>query len=162
MTRHDDPRPGTTTEPEPVPPAIQAYLDDLARRLPPAADRDRILDEARDHLLDAVACELACGTPEPTAVRRALARFGSARQVARAFDPRPRWRTLGEGLVQLTFRRKAVSQPRERRCSFCSKGQSQVKRMIAGPNDVQICDECVALCNQIIHKAEGEAAPAPA
>ena len=35
-------------------------------------------------------------------------------------------------------------------CSFCSKAQAQVKRLIAGPDRVFICDECVALCGQII------------
>ncbi len=34
-------------------------------------------------------------------------------------------------------------------CSFCGKSQSQVKRMVAGPG-VYICDECVALCQEII------------
>lgn len=38
---------------------------------------------------------------------------------------------------------------REIHCSFCGKPQSQVRRMIAGP-DVYICDECVALCDEII------------
>ena len=35
------------------------------------------------------------------------------------------------------------------RCSFCSKTQAEVQRLIAGP-DVYICDECVALCNDIM------------
>ena len=35
-------------------------------------------------------------------------------------------------------------------CSFCGKAQDQVKRLIAGPDRVYICDECVALCDQII------------
>ena len=35
-------------------------------------------------------------------------------------------------------------------CSFCGKAQAQVKRLIAGPDRVFICDECVALCSQII------------
>ena len=35
------------------------------------------------------------------------------------------------------------------RCSFCGKDQDQVQRLIAGP-DVFICDECVALCNEIL------------
>lgn len=35
------------------------------------------------------------------------------------------------------------------RCSFCGKPQNQVKKLIAGP-DVYICDECIALCNEII------------
>ena len=34
-------------------------------------------------------------------------------------------------------------------CSFCGKNQVDVQRLIAGP-DVYICDECVALCNDII------------
>ncbi len=34
-------------------------------------------------------------------------------------------------------------------CSFCGKTQDQVQRLIAGP-DVFICDECVALCNEIL------------
>ena len=36
------------------------------------------------------------------------------------------------------------------RCSFCDKAQAQVKRLIAGPDRVFICDECVVLCDQII------------
>ena len=43
------------------------------------------------------------------------------------------------------------------RCSFCGKAQAQVKRLIAGPDRVFICDECVALCGQII----AEESPAP-
>ena len=35
-------------------------------------------------------------------------------------------------------------------CSFCGKAQAQVKRLIAGPDRVFICDECVSLCGQII------------
>src|SRR6266542_223428 len=34
-------------------------------------------------------------------------------------------------------------------CSFCGKSQRQVKKLIAGPG-VYICDECIALCNEII------------
>jgi ATP-dependent Clp protease ATP-binding subunit ClpX len=34
-------------------------------------------------------------------------------------------------------------------CSFCGKGQRDVKKLIAGPN-VYICDECIQLCNDII------------
>ena len=36
------------------------------------------------------------------------------------------------------------------RCSFCSKDQKSVAKLIAGPG-VYICDECVDLCNEIIH-----------
>jgi ATP-dependent Clp protease ATP-binding subunit ClpX len=34
-------------------------------------------------------------------------------------------------------------------CSFCGKGQDEVKKLIAGPS-VYICDECIQLCNEII------------
>ena len=34
-------------------------------------------------------------------------------------------------------------------CSFCGKGQGEVRKLIAGPN-VYICDECIDLCNDII------------
>ena len=43
-------------------------------------------------------------------------------------------------------------------CTFCGKGQEDVKKLIAGPS-VYICDECVDLCNDIIEeevKAEDE------
>jgi hypothetical protein len=35
------------------------------------------------------------------------------------------------------------------RCSFCNKGQNDVGKLIAGPS-VFICDECIAVCNDII------------
>ena len=41
-------------------------------------------------------------------------------------------------------------------CSFCSKPQAQVKRLIAGPDRVFICDECVDLCQQIISEETTE------
>jgi len=34
-------------------------------------------------------------------------------------------------------------------CSFCGKGQREVRKLIAGPT-VYICDECIKLCNEII------------
>lgn len=36
------------------------------------------------------------------------------------------------------------------RCSFCGKSQSQVRKLIAGPNGTYICDECVEICTEII------------
>ena len=36
-------------------------------------------------------------------------------------------------------------------CSFCGKNQNEVNKLIAGPS-VFICDECVDLCNDIIHE----------
>lgn len=39
--------------------------------------------------------------------------------------------------------------PKLKRCSFCGKTSEQVRRMVAGPN-VQICNECILLCQEII------------
>ena len=36
------------------------------------------------------------------------------------------------------------------RCSFCNKTQNQVRKLIAGPSGVYICDECIDLCSDII------------
>jgi len=41
------------------------------------------------------------------------------------------------------------------RCSFCGKFQEEVRKLIAGP-DVYICDECVALCNEILAEEDGQ------
>lgn len=38
------------------------------------------------------------------------------------------------------------------RCSFCDKTQDQVKKMIAGPAGVYICDECVEICADIVEE----------
>ncbi len=44
-------------------------------------------------------------------------------------------------------------------CSFCAKSQDQVKKLIAGPDAVYICDECVDLCRDIIEEEGGPAKP---
>ena len=36
------------------------------------------------------------------------------------------------------------------RCSFCNKTQGQVRKLIAGPSGVYICDECIDICTDII------------
>ncbi len=38
------------------------------------------------------------------------------------------------------------------RCSFCNKTQDQVRKLIAGPAGVYICDECVDICADIIEE----------
>ncbi|MCI5882549.1 MAG: ATP-dependent Clp protease ATP-binding subunit ClpX [Clostridiales bacterium] len=35
-------------------------------------------------------------------------------------------------------------------CSFCGKTENQTRKLIAGPGGVYICDECVALCSEIL------------
>lgn len=36
-------------------------------------------------------------------------------------------------------------------CSFCGKNQKQVRKLVAGPGNVYICDECIDICNEIIN-----------
>ena len=37
-------------------------------------------------------------------------------------------------------------------CSFCGKSQNEVRKMIAGPAGVYICDACVSVCQTIIDR----------
>ena len=38
------------------------------------------------------------------------------------------------------------------RCSFCHKSEDQVRKLIAGPDGAYICDDCVAICSEIIQE----------
>ena len=38
------------------------------------------------------------------------------------------------------------------RCSFCNKTQDQVRKLIAGPAGVYICDECIDICEDILEE----------
>lgn len=40
-------------------------------------------------------------------------------------------------------------------CSFCGKPSKDVKKMIAGPHEVFICDECVGICGEILEEEMG-------
>ncbi len=42
-------------------------------------------------------------------------------------------------------------------CDFCGKTQDDVERLIMGPKHVGICNECIALCQEIL---DGKAEPA--
>ena len=44
----------------------------------------------------------------------------------------------------------------EIRCSFCGKTESQVLKLLKGPNGVYICDACVELCSEIIEEELSE------
>ena len=44
-----------------------------------------------------------------------------------------------------------------RNCSFCNRSQNEVQRLIAGPDEVSICNECVDLCRDIL---DGDRRPA--
>lgn len=37
-------------------------------------------------------------------------------------------------------------------CSFCGKTSDQVRRLLSGPNEVYICDECIELCSEILEE----------
>ena len=41
-------------------------------------------------------------------------------------------------------------------CSFCGKAQNEVRKMIAGPASVHICDSCVSVCKTIIDRELSE------
>ena len=42
------------------------------------------------------------------------------------------------------------------RCSFCNKSEDQVRKLIAGPGGVFICDDCVEICSEIIEEELAE------
>ncbi len=47
------------------------------------------------------------------------------------------------------------------RCSFCNKTEDQVRKLIAGPGGVYICDECVEICSEIIEEELEDTGNAP-
>lgn len=47
-------------------------------------------------------------------------------------------------------RREQMAKNENIRCSFCGKSQQFVKKIVAGPKNVYICDECIMTCNNII------------
>ncbi|MCL2805473.1 MAG: ATP-dependent Clp protease ATP-binding subunit ClpX [Treponema sp.] len=44
----------------------------------------------------------------------------------------------------------------ERVCSFCGKSADMARRLVSGPNDVYICDECIEVCRKILYEEEFE------
>jgi len=46
----------------------------------------------------------------------------------------------------------AGSGRRKEQCTFCGRGYDQVERLVAGPPEVYICNECVDLCNSILEQ----------
>ncbi len=49
-----------------------------------------------------------------------------------------------------------TTKPLATKCSFCGKAQREVERLIAGPS-VQICNECIGLCNSLLAQEAGKA-----
>ena len=50
--------------------------------------------------------------------------------------------------------------PENQVCSFCKRTQDEVNRLIAGPDRVFICDECVDLCKEILEEEIEPVSPA--
>ena len=44
-------------------------------------------------------------------------------------------------------------------CSFCGKPKEQAKKLIAGPNGVYICDECIEICREVLAEDEQSEQP---
>ena len=42
------------------------------------------------------------------------------------------------------------------RCSFCNKTENQVRKLVAGPAGVYICDECIDVCVDILDEDTGD------
>jgi ATP-dependent Clp protease ATP-binding subunit ClpX len=51
------------------------------------------------------------------------------------------------------------SQQESAHCSFCKRSQSEVRRLIAGPDQVYVCDECVEICMDILTQETTPVAP---
>ncbi len=48
---------------------------------------------------------------------------------------------------------------RQQFCSFCGKAGNEVNKLLMGPGGIFICDECVELCNSLIHDGRPQRAP---
>jgi ATP-dependent Clp protease ATP-binding subunit ClpX len=60
------------------------------------------------------------------------------------------------------MKRRQNGSPQMIKCSFCARGQDEVAKLVAGPNSVYICNECIKLCNDILEgELMDEAALAP-
>ena len=47
--------------------------------------------------------------------------------------------------------------PPEATCSFCGRPRAAVKTLIAGPGDLNICDECVDICHAMVRRPDAKA-----
>ena len=47
-----------------------------------------------------------------------------------------------------------TKQPSKPACSFCGKSEKNTQHLIAGPQGIFICDECVELCDAMISQQE--------
>jgi ATP-dependent Clp protease ATP-binding subunit ClpX len=52
---------------------------------------------------------------------------------------------------------KKPAPPESRRCSFCNRNETEIRRLITGPEGAFICNECVELCRDILEGEEPRA-----
>jgi ATP-dependent Clp protease ATP-binding subunit ClpX len=64
------------------------------------------------------------------------------------------------GRTTRTQPQASVSETRTIHCSFCGKPSRDVRVLIAGPDGVHICDECIASCRRMVHRRDDDEAPA--
>lgn len=77
------------------------------------------------------------------------------RRIAPYFDDIPKFKLTQAQLViarelNCSSWRELVSIDNWARCSFCRKWQYEVKKLVAGPDDAYVCDECIEFCHDII------------
>jgi DNA-binding transcriptional MerR regulator len=123
------------------------------------AERIRLL-RSLDMSLDDIRTLLAAGDPE--IVRTVLARH--RRRLEGHIERHRRALTMLQALeVQWAHNKErrdmadqnnGIKASKPYRCSFCAKDNAEVRRLIAGPNGVFICNECVAKSNEILAKEE--------
>ena len=53
---------------------------------------------------------------------------------------------------RIEYWKKESERKREILCSFCGENSDDVSFMITGPNNVNICNNCVQLCNEVIEE----------
>lgn len=122
------------------PPQESAEAREAIRRAAMLAQRAGLDQVGTEHLLAVLALDPG------SRARRVLSHLGvSVAAVKKGLDG-----YVGPGKQRRRKRGKA-----DLACSFCGKGQKQVKKLIAGPG-VYICDECIDLCNEILAEEPGE------
>ena len=61
-----------------------------------------------------------------------------------------KFRSGGQSFQPISERVSMSSKPDSRKCSFCGKTVDKVGKLIAGPGDVFICDQCVGICYDLV------------
>ncbi|MFF2700309.1 permease prefix domain 1-containing protein [Streptomyces cyaneofuscatus] len=106
---------------------VEAYVSELDALLRgPAPAKSRLIEEARDGLTETVAAHTREGEPYERAVRRAVAEFGSARELAESFQ-----RELTIAQARHTARAVALSAPFLLACWF-------LVQRVGGPQDAVV------------------------